>query len=173
MVPEPWSTVHDPMPDGDWRRHLGVVQKPKDSNDRFPLTRKGRGLGQQRFIARNPCGEFALLIADRFGFSGKQKFNPRSFDAIHCEFERGRAAVQREDSQFWFSTSHLAPGGKIELIGSNANRGPPACRHHARRRRVCGAPSWSNSARSPSAPDRRAAEYAGWRQRQVGSGRDC
>ena len=130
------------------------------------------GLREQRLIARILCEEFTFLVADRLGLAGEQNFGPCRSDAVQSEFERRRAAVQRENGQCWFGVCHLTPGGKIELTSSSANRGPPACRHHARRHRACDAPSWSNSGRSPSAPDRRAAGCAGWRQRQVGSGRD-
>jgi hypothetical protein len=141
MASEPGSTVHDPMPDGDRHRHLRVVQKPRDSNDRFPLAGNRRGLGEQRLTARILCNKFAFLIADRFGFSGKQNFSPGRSDTIQSEFERRRAAVQRENSQFLSSACHRAPGGKIELTGSSASRAPPAYPHHARRHRACDAPS--------------------------------
>ena len=115
MAPELWSTMHDPMPDGDRRRHLGVDQKPCDSDDRFPLAGNERGLGDQHLIARIPCDEFAFLVADRFGLSSEQDINACGSDVIQSEFERRRAAVQRENGQCWFGVCHLAPAGRIEL----------------------------------------------------------
>jgi len=173
MASESRSAVHDSMPDRDRRRHFRVGKEPSDANDRFPLAGNGDGLREQHMVACVLREEFTFLVADRFSRPGEQNTGPCRSDAVQSKFERGRAAVQGENSRFWFSVCHVAPGGKIELTSSSANRGPLACRHHARRHRACDVPSWSNSARSPSAPDRPAVGCAGWRQRQVGSGRGC
>src|SRR5437764_539815 len=51
VAPQLWSTVHDPMPDSDRRRHFGFCEKPADTHDSFLLTGNGRGLGEQHLLA--------------------------------------------------------------------------------------------------------------------------
>jgi hypothetical protein len=115
MVPEPWSTVHDPMPDGDWRRHLGVVQKPKDSNDRFPLTRKGRGLK----VDVIPASE--TMIGNRQQAIG-----------VRCQIDANNVGALVRDmiSQLRIAAAVIIVGGRDQPYVSLGNNRPKKIRRY-------------------------------------------
>ena len=60
--------MNDAVPDGG-RLHLGVAQKPGDTNDCFLLAGNGTRLGKQYISVRILCMEFAAFVADRAGLT--------------------------------------------------------------------------------------------------------
>src|SRR5580693_6064116 len=93
MLPKLRPTMDNSMPDCGRHRHFGVDEKPSDTDDCFPLTRNGTGLGEQYASVRVFCAAFGAFVTDRFGLAGEQPFNPGRPNAIQSEFERGRTAV--------------------------------------------------------------------------------
>ena len=132
MLPELRSAMHNTMPDRGWCRHFGVVEKPSDADDRFPLAGNGCCLGRATRFRASLRTEIAAFIADRLRFAGEQLSVREGPTRYKAEFERGGAAVQREYDQLWFSVCHAHLRRNIVLTRSSASRGPPACRRHAR-----------------------------------------
>ena len=76
MLPQLRSTMDNAMSDGDRQRHLGVDQKPTDTDDSFPSAGNGTFLAKQDVSARILCMASAALVADRLGLAGEQPFDP-------------------------------------------------------------------------------------------------
>jgi hypothetical protein len=112
VAPEPWSTVHDPMPDGDRRRHLGVVQKPDHSNDRFPLTRKGLDLGQQRLLRETRAVNLPCL-------SPVDSASPESRSSIRVASTRYTPNLSEDEPLF---SARIVNSGSAPVISHRVER---------------------------------------------------
>ena len=96
VMAQPLATMHDAMTDGDRWGHSGVVKQRLDEHD--GLLRAGyrhpfRYLDMARGIARVELGHVAT---DVLGGARDERFRVLPVDPVKSEFERGRAAVERE-----------------------------------------------------------------------------
>jgi hypothetical protein len=106
MPPELRPAVHNAMPDGGRRRHIGVGKKPSDAADGVLWTGDQHRLGTRRILARMPDPERSSLVAYGLSLARDQHLGSSRSDAIQSEFKRGTAAVQREDSGLCSGACH-------------------------------------------------------------------